>query len=320
MLRHMTLAEMVGVSGQMVDKTARRETFLSIAEVAPLHPQLVLAHSGVLAVQPVDAGTSAVMKETVAKGTALDVRHDHLARAGVASLEHEKQHCLAAEEPNPARAAMCDRATALIFPDGLSCINISWGAEAGNTARVAKLLKDQPEIAQFLSTIAVPEVKTSNGKGQKNQKGAGETKKTLLDTMNEWIAVGRELQKVEELREDLESKEASGVSPKTIFAARAQWIRVVNGVLTNLGLSTAPAEKIDAIRMPILAASVRAAKRYGTDSKGSEASDGVVVEEGAPEEESPTPAPKAGKGKSTAAKVAVVSAGKPSVAPTATPE
>ncbi len=38
MLRHMRLAEMTAVFGQLVDKTTRRETFLSIPEVAPLHP------------------------------------------------------------------------------------------------------------------------------------------------------------------------------------------------------------------------------------------------------------------------------------------
>lgn len=316
MLRHLTLAEMVSITGQLVEKTARRDTFLSISEVAPLHPQVVLAHSGVLAVQPAEAGTSAEMKAITEREAGVDVRHDHLARAGIASLEHEKQHCLAAEEPDQARAMMCDRVSAQIFPDGLSCINVSWAAEAGNTARVAKLLKDQPWIEKFLSTIAVPSGKKGSKKGQKGQSD----QKTLRDTMNEWIAVGRELHKLEEQREDLVAKESSGANQKTIFAARAQWIRVVNGILTNLNLSTAPAEKIEAIRKPILAASERAAKRYASDPKAAELTDEAVMEEGAPEVESPAPAPKAGKGKSAAGKVAVAPAGKPPVAPAATPE
>ncbi len=257
MLKHMTLAEMTAVSGQMVDKTTRREKFLSIPEVAPLHRLLTDAHNAVLAAQPTDTQPSAAMLAILRQEADVDVRHDRLARASTLSLETEREHCLAASEPDEARAAMCERVSSQIFPDGLACNNVSYAAEAGNTARVAKLLHDQPQIGQFLDTISVP------GKKNGNKNGAG-SKKTLLDTIQEWIAVGRDLQNLEAVREDLAANEATPASPKTIFAARSQWIRIVNAVLNNLDLSTAPADTIEAIRAPIQGASDRAGKRYPT--------------------------------------------------------
>ncbi len=281
MLRHMRLAEMTAVSGQLVDKTTRRETFLSIPEVAPLHPLLTDAHNAVLAAQPSDTQPSPEMVTILQQEAELDVRHDHLARAATLTLETEREHCLAATEPDEGRAAMCDRVNSQIFPDGLACINVSFAAEAGNTARVAKLLKDQPQIGKFLDTIAVPGKKA----GSKNGASA---KKTLLDTINEWITVGRDLQRLEEAREDLLARQAiPTTAPKTILATRSQWIRVVSAVLNNLDLSSAPAEKIEAIRGPIQMAADRAGKRYAGGS--SEPTEPEEVAAAQPEKAKPAP-------------------------------
>lgn len=261
MLKHMTLAEMTTVSGQMVDKTTRRDTFLSIPEVAPLHPLLTTAHNAVLAAQPADTAPAPEMQAILSEETAVDMRHDRLARASSLSLETEREHCLASAEPDEARAAMCDRVQGQLFPEGLAFINTSFSAEAGNAARVEKLLQDQPQIGKFLQTIQV--------QGKKPGALPGTTvPKTLLDTVSEWIAAGAELKKLEEKREDLVAKQGT---PPTIQAARAQWTKVVSAVLANLDLSTAPAEAIEAVRGPILAASDRAEKRYAAEGSAKKA-------------------------------------------------
>lgn len=262
MFKHMTLAEMTAVSAQLVDKTRRRETFLSIPEVAPLHPRLKGAHNAVLAAQPSDVEPTAEMVTVLQKEAVADARHDHLARAATLTLEAEREHCLGATPPDEGRAAMCERVNSQLFPDGLSCIVVSFLAEAGNTARVAKLLEEQPQIGKFLQTVTVS---TKN-------------KKTLLDTVHQWIAAGTELGELEHEREDLAAKAAGVTSKGTIQEARLQWIRVMNGVLANLDLSTAPIEKIEAIRGPIQAASDRAGKRYpGASAEAAEPADGAAA-------------------------------------------
>ncbi len=271
MLKHMTLAEMTFCSAQMVEKTARCEVFLSIPEIAPLHRQLIAAHDGIVAAQPADAGPSPALLAIQAQETQVDLRHDQWARASTSSLDAEREHALAADAPDEARAAMCDRVRLQIFPDGLAFIRGSYAGEAGTAARAARLLEQQPEIGNFLRTIQVPGKKPVS-------KGNPGGKATLLDTVQAWIAAGRELQKLEEQREAQTAKDAVAPSAKSILAARATWIRVISAVLANLDISMAPPEAVEAIRGPILAASARAEKRYGGSA--------------APEE---TPAPEAPK-------------------------
>ena len=255
MLKHMTLAEMTLCSAQMVEKTARREVFLSIPEIAPLHRQLLTAHDGIIAAQPADAAPSPTLLAILAQEAQVDVRHDRLARACTSSLDAEREHSFAASEPDEGRAAMCDRVKTQLFPDGLSFITTSYAAEAGTTARAARLLEEQPEIGKFLRSIQVPGKKPAS-------KGNPGGKATLLDTVQAWIDSGRELQKLEEQREAQVAKDAVAPSAKSILAARATWIRVISAVLANLDISMAPAEAVEAIRGPILAASERAEKRY----------------------------------------------------------
>lgn len=259
MLKHMTLAEMTFCSAQMVEKTARRDVFLSIPEIAPLHPQLVKVHDGIVAAQPVDAGASPALLAITAQEAQVDVRHDQWARASVSSLDNEREHSLAADEPDESRAAMCDRVRSQLFPEGLAFIRGSYAAEAGTTARAARLLEEQPEIGKFLRTIQVP------GKKPVSKAHPG-GKVTLYDTVQAWIATGRELQKLEEQREAQAAKDTAAPSAKSISTARANWLRVISAVLANLDISMAPAEAIEAIRGPILAASARAEKRYAGNS------------------------------------------------------
>jgi hypothetical protein len=255
MLKHLTVAEMAALGLAWVNKGARRDTFLSIPEIAPLHPQLVEAHKAILGVQPADKAASPELRKLLQKGESIDLRHDHLARAGSLALELARELFLAAEPPDEERAASCERVAGKLFPEGLAVVNTSWLGEAGNAARLAKLLEEESELRPFLKGIAVP------GKG------------TLLDVVERWIGAGEELEKVEHLRGELLQKQAVPADKATIQAARSRWIRLVSAVLNNLELSGSPAKAIEAIRGPVLRASERAGKRYGGGAPDSEVLD-----------------------------------------------
>jgi hypothetical protein len=269
MLKHLTVAEMAALGLAWVNKGTRRDTFLSIAEIAPLHPQVVEAHQAILAVQPADKTMSPDLRVLLQKGEVIDARHDHLVRASSLALELTRELCLAADPPDVDRAAVCDRVHGKLLPDGLAVINTSWLAEAGSAARLEKLLEEESDLRPFLKTISVP------GKG------------TLLDVVGRWITAGHELSKVEHLREEMLQKQAAPADRATIQAARSRWTRLVSAILSNLELSSAKAEAIESIRGPVSRASDRAGKRYASGTPDAEVLD--PEDQGASGEE---PAPK----------------------------
>jgi hypothetical protein len=244
-LKHMNGDEMVGISGPWGTDAKRKAVFLSIPEIAALHPQIVKVTAELLVAQPAAAAGSEALKKIVEAETVVDAVHDPLARAVSSGLMADRDQSLAAEKPNLENARRAEELQAKLFPSGMSIVNASFLAESGNTARVAKLLDEEPEVAAFLKTIPV------RGKG------------TLLDTAHRWIAAGTQLGKLERQREEQEAKEATQpVGKAGMNALRARWIRVVSQVLSNLELSEAPAEAIELIRGPVQKASERAGKRY----------------------------------------------------------
>ncbi len=180
MLRHMTLAEMTVVSGQMVDKTTRRDTFLSIPEVAPLHTLLTDAHNAVLGAQPTDAQPSpemvAILQEEAearrsarSPGARLDAHAGDRARAlprRRRARRGPRRHVRPREQPDlPGRTGLHQRL--------VGCGSRQHGAR-GEAAEGSAADRAFPD------TIEVP------GKKAGNKNGAS-TKKTLLDTVNERI-------------------------------------------------------------------------------------------------------------------------------------
>ena len=244
MLKHLTLEEMVALLQPLVGATKRRKAFLSIKEIATWHPEVVEAYEAVRAVQPVDTSRSPALLKLEQKGALVDNRHDHLGRALSFGIMADRAQCLAAEVPDVERAALCEKVHGKIFPDGLQILNTSWLSESGNTARVEKLMEDEPEIGTLLKSIPLRD------------------KKTLLDTAKAWIVIGRELGELDDERDEEIAKQAAPATKASILAARGQWFRVVSVVLNSLELSKAPPEAIEAIRGPILRASDRAGKRY----------------------------------------------------------
>lgn len=273
MLKHLNLDEMVALIAPWVKKTQRRTTFLSIPEIAPFHAKVAQAYHAVLAVRPSNKAIPPALASLTNQAARIDERHDHLARAASLRLEAEREHALAQETPDTARAAMCDEIAQKLFPDGLTIVNASLLAQSGNTARVAHLIKKEPAIADFLKTILV---------GQKI---------SLYHLVEQWIATGTRLEKIEHDREEILAQNASEpVTKATIQAARSQWFKVVSQVLSSLDLSDAQAKAIEAIRGPILRASDRAGKRYAggapedsvLDPEATEETDEPHDQEGSP--------------------------------------
>ncbi|AUX46751.1 uncharacterized protein SOCE26_082600 [Sorangium cellulosum] len=81
MLKHLMIEEMVALVSPWVENTQRKRLFLSIPEIAGLHPKAVAAHEAVLAVRPSKAGPSGKMNALNDELARVDERHDHLAKA-----------------------------------------------------------------------------------------------------------------------------------------------------------------------------------------------------------------------------------------------
>lgn len=272
MLKHLSLEEMVALLLPLVRPTKRRKTFLSIKEVALWHEDVVEAYEAVRAVRAVDPSRSAALLKIEKKGAAVDNRHDHLGRALSFGLMAERAQCLSAEVPDTERADLCQKVHDQLLPDGLAILNTSWLSESGNTARVEKQMEDEPEIGTLLKSIPLRD------------------KKTLLDTAKAWIAVGRELEDLDNERDAEIAKQKAPPTKTSIQAARSKWFRIVGLLLDNLALSKAPPEDIEAIRGPIVRASERAGKRYPTgelDTNVLEPGDAEDVVEEAPAEQKP---------------------------------
>lgn len=249
MLKHLNLDEMVALLSPWAHDPRQRKLFLSIPEIAALHPRVVEAHEAVLAVQPSSGGGGAASKlrALVDESNEVDRCHDHLARAVSYGIDTHRELCLAEEPADAARAAQCDVVQKKLFPNGLAILNASPLAEAGNTTRIARLLEDEPEMADFLKSIPA--------RGKASQ----------LDVVKRWLAKGRELQTLERARTEIEATHATTPASKTtIQAARSQWFKIVSLVLSNLEMSRAPARDIEIIRGPVLRASDRAGKRYAS--------------------------------------------------------
>ncbi len=230
-----------------------------------MHPKVVQLHGDLLAVRPAESALSPALRKVVEEAAAVGKRHDPLARAVAADIEADRQHCLGAAPPDLDRARQCEEVSAKLFPNGLKIVSASLLAEAGNTARVEKLLQDEPAISAFLQAIPV------------------RGKRTLLDTTQRWIAAGAELGRLEHAREELEAKVvAKPVGRAAMNTLRGRWIRLVSLILSTLEVSEAPAEAIETIRGPVLKASERAARRYAGDADEGEVE--AAAEEAALEE------------------------------------
>lgn len=271
MLRHLNNQEMLAITSTWVSNPDAKETFLSIPDIAPLHPKVVKVNAELLAIQPASSEPSPQMRELTAKATDADADHDVLARAVEAVIEADRACCLAARPRQPRRAEELAKAHAKLLPTGLAIVNASLLAESGNTTRIAALLEAEPATAELLESIPLRDGRTA------------------LDLTKRWIAVGKKLGKLEHQRSVLAAKEATKPATlATISTVRGRWLRLVSQVLSALELSDAPDEAIEIIRGPVLLASERAGKRYVASPSGA-TEDPQAIEGEAAEDDEPEP-------------------------------
>ena len=257
MLRTLNNHEMLAITAAWATNPDARATFLSIPEIAPLHPKVLKVHADLLAALPVTDTSSAETRRLVAAAARADLEHDALVRAVSAAIEADRTYCLAARPPQPARAELAEEIHFKLFPTGMAIVNVSLLAEAGNAARVAALLDHDPMVADFLDSIPLRDDHTA------------------LDLTRRWIAAGKRLGKLEHERSVLSSKGTTKpLELVAISAVRARWLRLVAQVLSALELSDAPDSAIETIRGPILFASERAGRRY--QNEAASAADGSV--------------------------------------------
>lgn len=227
MLKHLNMDEMVGIVASWAKDAKRKALFLAIPEISAFHPKAVELHAELLSAQPAAVAVSPALQKIIDAATTVDAVHDPLARAVSSGIEADRDHSLASETPDLARAKQAEEVQGKLFPNGMSIINASLLAESGNTERVAKLLEEEPEVRAFLKSIPA----------------RGKT--TLLDITTRWIAAGARLGELEREREEQEAREATAPLGRAgMNALRARWIRLVSQVLSNLELSDAPAESI----------------------------------------------------------------------------
>lgn len=258
MLKHLNLDEMVGLTSPWVNDADTRATFLSIPEIAGLHPQLVELHGALGSARPVDPPRSPAMKTLLGRIAAVDVVHDALLRAVDGGIECDRLCALALEHPDLARAEQAADATATLFPNGLTIVNASIVAEAGNAERAAKRLAAEPALGEYLESIPVHEG-------------------TVLALAKRWIATGKQLAKLERERAELAAKESTQPrDSRALTRLRFEWIRLVALVLGNLEASRSSAEAIETLRGPVLEASERAGRRYQAEA----AAGGAASEDG----------------------------------------
>lgn len=245
MLRHLNNQEMLAITTTWTTHPAARATFLSIPEIAPLHPKVIAVNAELLAIQPPPDTAAAGIKALGAEATKVDADHDDRCRAVSAAIEADRAYCLAARPPQRARAEQAAAVHAKLFPTGMAIVNVSLLAEAGNAARVAALLEHDPSIAEYLETIPLRDDRTA------------------LDLARRWIAAGKKLARLEHERSVLVAKEVTKpVELAALSAVRARWLKLVSQVLSTLELSDADEEALEIVRGPVRLASERAGRRY----------------------------------------------------------
>lgn len=249
-VRNLQIGEMIHLSSDWID--TKKSTFLSIPEVAPHFYRVVAVH-GALVEARAGAVAGAEYAELTEQAEVLDQRHDDLARALYYLLIAAHHFELGREAGDETRARLIERANRAMFPEQLRAVQASYMAEAGNAAQLESLAINQ--FADLLEAICI-------GKDV-----------SALDVAHALGNVGRALGTVENQR-SLAAVQAQKetITPAEVRKRMRDWAQVVETLLMNLQLSTAPADSIDALRKPLLdAVEKAAARRREKNAKGKDA-------------------------------------------------
>lgn len=196
----LTNTEMVNLSGTWVEPThADHLAMIRYPALAAYMTHIEQAHRDVLEIQ--DSGDGSRLAVIGDQQSELNVEHDDFARA-----IHYNLRSQALLAPTEVEAQQFLDLDTLLFPEGLSVINLSYAQTAGYAQLLAGRLRPEHEAA----LAAIP---TRFG--------------NLLEHVRTWMAVGLELGKLSHAR-----GQSSPSRRPTLARTRMAWVRMVNTLRT----------------------------------------------------------------------------------------
>ena len=236
--KRLITTEMLQLSAEWLDpQSPAHSAILASTDLATNLPRIQSAHQELaIAANPttLDPRLAAIIKEQ----TDLDDRHDDIIRGCHGFLTS------IATLLGPTDGAQFIVLRDLLLPEGLSSLQKSYLAEAGHAAQVESQLT--PEIrAQLTKLLVGPKTK----------------QRPLLQFVEEWIHIGKQLGALENEKTRLAPAPDSISAGKNLVAARNKWLRAV-----NLFVAIAEAAELDPnadriIFNPLRSAESKAAKR-----------------------------------------------------------
>jgi hypothetical protein len=215
--KRLTTAEMIHLSGEWLDpQSPAHKAIVASGDLAPTIPRLQSAHQDlVTAAQP--TALNPRLFQIIKEQTDADDRHDDVIR-GIHGVLTATASLLGPTEGAPL-LALRDH----LIPDGLSSVQKSYGAEAGQAAQLSVRLT--PEIRPQIDEILV---------------GSKTAPHVLGQFIDEWIELGQKLGALENEKARLNPSDAASSAGAGLVAARNKWIRTV-----NLFLAVAEAIELD---------------------------------------------------------------------------
>ena len=234
-LKRMTVEEMIQLSTPWVTAgNVARTAIEKVPLLAALLPQLQSAHSAIFAVRA--QAEDPKVQRLSQQEAEVDAKHDALVRGIYGSLSMLAQVSANADE--------LLRLRDLLFPEGAAHTQKTYRGEAGHAALVASRL---------------------DASAQARLKAVSLQEKNLLDLVNEWLGVAKQLGDLEEERARLSPPSSSTAAE--INNARLGWVRVVNALVANADLVG-----LDGDTDRLLFSALRAAERTA-DGRGKKSPD-----------------------------------------------
>ena len=200
-LSRLSIGEMLSLSQTFLDPThAAHQALAGTPEVASLMPRLRDVNQVLLASQSADEVRAGSLQKEV---TTLDAEHDDLV-SGLDCLFQSARHLIEDAEER----ARWEQLHELLLPEGRKMALMSYQVEADNAALLEHILAELPAA------------------DRETLKGQCIGKRSALELIERWIAVGKELGKKE--RERLSVPVAP--TDSALQSAQHQWVRIVGAM------------------------------------------------------------------------------------------
>lgn len=208
-LMHLLPDEMLGISAPLVTPGPESKAYPIISkydeELRAPYKRLSAAHA---ALSSAMQSTKEDRLEAIIDAQAqIDLRHDGIIRGCWAFFDAIAE--LAGGEAGASILGL----RGYLIPDGLSSQNKTYGGQAGQAEQLAARLT--PDVRQRTDGFVI---------------GEGANAKKLTAYLDEWIALGRQLNTYEAERSALESGPSEGAA---LHQARLDWTRAMNAMVSN---------------------------------------------------------------------------------------